>query len=273
MAIQKVVPPADTTGDHIAALFKLGKVRKKAYYRNTETGELYYDIRGGIAFPAQAPGGIIIIGILKDAHGEVGMACLDEAESKNSLDLLEKALRLRRKWGYTEGNDLLEVFWGDGLRFAPTVAYINQRLARVKRGPLIISDPLGWEDTQSRFAMYLSRLDSVLKKDRKGRKRLELRGSKLLRASMQRFTMDSRMGRKEPFYPLLTAAGFVVHGILTLEPWLQMAEHERLRPTVWQDTYEAHALRNEEEVLRMLYGEEDWGEGEDDDGRLIRTKR
>jgi hypothetical protein len=73
MAIQKVVPPADTTGDHIAALFKLGKVRKKAYYKNTETGELYYDIRGGIAFPAQAPGGIIIIGILKDEHGEPGM--------------------------------------------------------------------------------------------------------------------------------------------------------------------------------------------------------
>jgi len=43
-----------------------------------------------------------------------------------------------------------------------------------------------------------------------------------------------------------------------------MAEHERTSPTIWQDTYEAHALRNEEEVLRMLYGEDEWGEPPDD---------
>jgi hypothetical protein len=110
----------------------------------------------------------------------------------------------------------------------------------------------------------------LLKKKEDGSRGLYIGSCERLRNVMRNLGDEDAVRMKEENFPAVSALGYAVHALLTLQPWLVDVRAETLTPTMQEELFMADAVATNEEVLRAIYGpeEDEWGDG---DGVLMST--
>jgi len=156
-------------------------VERPYWFKNIETGQLYYDLYACLGWPTEVtdstnglPGYIAIVGVVRQNDLitnppnplNANFQLLDEAESKDVPTLLRECVRLREEYGFGIHKNLLRVWLGDPDRFFTPLALCNEALIVVggERAAILISPP---DDlyTQKIFDSYVRALRSTLLKD------------------------------------------------------------------------------------------------------------
>lgn len=114
--------------DHINDITGETYTRKPTYYRNIRNGMEYYHIAGGIGWPGQKPGFIVIVAVIKSAKDNPSFHVLEELEEKSVNSLLKACLQLREKYGFGKGSDLFNLWYGGNERFDALVNDFNHGL-------------------------------------------------------------------------------------------------------------------------------------------------
>lgn len=244
-------------------------IRKPHYYRNTETGAEYSHLAGGIGWPGERPGFIVVVAVEKDNDT---LHVLEEAEALSVQELLSDCLRLRLKYGYSEHPDLFPFWYGEPQRFETFVADFNHKfgLEDEKAKGIYLAPPHDY-DKHNAFEIWLNRVRASLTRDASGKKALYLRDCDKLRNHIQNLPHDSAVKGSIEDYPAITSLGGTIHSLMMLKPWLRFLNREETVPTV-KDDYVDFAQGEHEQVMRDLYGEDDYGDMEEyDDGELVST--
>ena len=186
-------------------------VEKPWWWENVETGQLYYDVFGCMAWPTDVAdkglgenGYIGIIGVVrKDAsieHTDPRNADFQLIEELESLDigiLIQNCFRLQEKYELKHG------FYGDPHKFVTTVAISNE----AQKADLLIAPPLDFYDTNN-FEIYVRALRSCIQKDRR---RFYFGSNRILKKNVQGFKRDS---------PSIMAVGGIVHTLINQTLWM-----------------------------------------------------
>ena len=222
---------------HIAEITGKKYHPRPNHFRNKETGEEYYAIAGGLAFPARpAPGFGVIVGAVKgDDIDQPILKTLDDFEGHGLEDLLTTAEQRRHKWGYP---DTLLYYYGDPERFLESIYAFNERLGDGKgtRTDLFLGHPADFGDPH-RTEIFLEQIYSLLRPSTSGTKRLFLGECKLLRAHLQNIPVGITAIEESP---AVAALGYAVHSLMTMRPWLVFTHPERTIPTnrgSWAEVY------------------------------------
>jgi hypothetical protein len=222
---------------HIAEITGKKYHPRPNHFRNKETGEEYYAIAGGLAFPARpAPGFGVIVGAVKgDDIDQPILKTLDDFEGHGLEDLLTTAEQRRHKWGYP---DTLLYYYGDPERFLESIYAFNERLGDGKgtRTDLFLGHPADFGDPH-RTEIFLEQIYSLLRPSTSGTKRLFLGECKLLRAHLQNIPVGITAIEESP---AVAALGYAVHSLMTMRPWLVFTHPERTIPTdggVWAEVF------------------------------------
>lgn len=205
-----------------ANVTKTPTVEKPYWFLDDETGWEYYGIFGGIGWPQkvvetdkQRSGYAVVVGVLK-RKGEpplnASFIILDEVQEHSVDILLEKAVSMRKRWGYGAHKSIMPVFIGDHRQFEMTVADYNTKAVMEGReqDELIVSPPDEFDNPQA-FDVYLRRLHTVLSKDGK---RLHLARNEIIQQRIIEFMRDD---------PAITAVGGLVHALLLRTPWMEQS--------------------------------------------------
>jgi hypothetical protein len=261
--IELVRPKQEHVDPHLARLFGRG-VPKRSYYRHIQTGHEFVDIAGAVAWPEKVQGFVLIVGVRKEDRPAPAFVCLDEYESRSPAELLEKAATLQEKWGNEKAPTLVQQFWwGDYERNHVAVNALNRRLEKEKRQRLNIAVPMSFE-RPNRFEVYLGEIWRMLKRREDGARRLYIGACDRLRNVMRNLGDEDAVRMKEDLFPAVSALGYAVHGLLTLQPWIVEVRAEKLTATMREELFMADAVATNEEVMRAIYGpeEDEWGDGE-----------
>ena len=230
--IKVIKDPKKITGVdlHIAKVKGKEMIPRHTWYENTETGDVYSHIAGGIAWPGAgraqqlsqgAPGFAVVVAVDKDADdGDPAIRTVAEVESADVYELVKECVKLRERWGYWErGGDVLGEWYGDYERFLTFTGEINDRLQE-RDGPengFYMAVPADYEQANA-FEIYLRRIQTCLVPDAEGRKGLILGSCNLLRNYLQNVPADASK-RSADEYPAIAALGFVLHSLKTIRPW------------------------------------------------------
>ncbi len=195
-------------------------VENPYWYENLETGQLYYDLFGCVAWPTEVsergktmPGYVGIVGVLKS--NVEGKSILDapfqilvEGEARDVPSLLEMIIAMRKVYGFSPHSELLQVWYGDPERFVNIVALKNERLVANggDHSAIVIIPPNDFYDLKS-FDTYIQSLRSVLVPNNK---RLFLGGCNILRQHLRSFERGN---------PAVFAIGGLVHTLLGHCAW------------------------------------------------------
>jgi len=164
-----------------AKLTGVEMVERPYWFKNIETGQLYYDLYACLGWPTEVtdstdgmPGYIAIVGVVRANDSitnppnplNANFQLLDEAESKDVPTLLRECVRLRKEYGFGVHKNLLRVWLGDPDRFFTPLALCNEALAVVggERAAILISPPDDFY-AQKIFDSYVRALRSTLLKD------------------------------------------------------------------------------------------------------------
>jgi hypothetical protein len=189
---------------------------KPAYYRNTETGDEYSYLAGGIGWPfGDMPGYCCAIGVGKTSDGSPTFRVLDELENRTAKGLLEGSLELRQRWGYEKFSELFRYFYGNYERFWPVISAFNDKLNRnsENQSGLYFSPPSGF-DMNNHLQIYIQVIRELLTRDKEGEKRLFIGDCSILRnriASIQQVEVDIGDINR---CPAIFALGGVLHSII-----------------------------------------------------------
>jgi len=251
---------------HIAEIAGERYVRKPHYYRNTETGVEYSYLAGGIGWPGEKPGFMVIVAVEKE---DETLHLLAEVEAPNIRELLSECLRLRQVYGYGQGFDLLKWWYGEHERFDTFVSDFNHKfeLEDEKAEGIYLSPPHDFQKSNA-FEIYLNRVKASLTRDDKGVKTLYLGDCDKLRNHIQNLPHDAAVKGSIEDYPAITALGGTVHSLIMLRPWMQFGEREKTIPTI-KDDYADFAQREHEQVMRDLFSEDDYGDMDEYDGGAL----
>ena len=200
-------------------------IERPFYFKNTVTGQFYYDILGCVGFPTEVsdrdegmPGYVGIVGIVKPAvEGapvqDAKFQLLAEGESIDVLLLLDMVISMRVEYGFGLHPDLLQAWFGDPERFIMTLALKNERLtAGGKAGDaILIRPPIDFGNPMT-FDNYVRSLQSTLITERK---RFYLGKSSILKNKLREFKRDC---------PAVTAVGGLIHSLLFETLWLDSTQ-------------------------------------------------
>ncbi|HNZ31933.1 MAG TPA: hypothetical protein PKJ25_07555 [Smithellaceae bacterium] len=190
------------------------------WYENTETGQLYYDLYGCVAWPTAVsekgkamPGYVGILGVVKSKiEGaliqDAAFQLLAEGAARDVPTLLEMILAMRKDYGFGLHPDLLQCWYGDPERFVKNVALKNERLVATggEKAVILIIPPNDFYDPKS-FDNYVHSLRSVLVPNNK---RFFFGGGNLLKQHLRAFERDN---------PAVLAIGGLVHTLLGHCTW------------------------------------------------------
>ena len=267
--IQKVRDKKLPNEDHISEITGVTRVPKPDYYRNTETGEEFFDIVGALAWPAgDKPGFAVVVGVVKGGDPqEPALKTLDEIESPSVEGLLKECVELRTKWGFP---GLLKVWLGDYERFAPIITDFNA--SRRSENFLIVTAAYDFEKP-NRGEIYLQRISELLKPGDSGKKRLHIGGCNKLRGNINDFPHGTAEITQVERWPALAALGYAVHTMLVYKPWLRSLKQQELVGTVPDDELQSRPLREQQEIMKLLnlVWEDDERDDDGGDGGLIST--
>jgi hypothetical protein len=205
---------AIVTGQHL--------IERPFWFRNKETGQLYYDLFGCIGMPTEVsdkddgqPGYVAVIAILKPTDeskpvpvADAAFRLMVEGESRDVPSLLDMIISMRKEYGFGLHPDLLQAWFGDPDRFITMVGLRNERLisAGGDRQAIVIIPPNDFYQPKS-FDAYVRSLHSVLVP---GKRRLFLGGCDVLRKHLRLFRRDN---------PAVMAVGGLVHTLLAQCEW------------------------------------------------------
>ena len=267
--IQKIRDKKLANEDHISEITGVSWVPKPDYYRNTETGEEFFDIFGALSWPAgDRPGFAVVVGVVKGGDPqEPALKALDEIESPSVEGLLKECVDLRTKWGFP---DLLKVWLGDQERFLPIVTDFNAN--RRSEDLLVVTVPYDFEKP-NRGEIYLQRIFELLKPGASGKKRLSLGGCNKLRGNISDFPHGAAQIGQVERWPAVAALGYAVHTMLVYKPWLRFLKPQKLVSTVPDDELLSRPLREQQEIMKLLnlVWEDDESDDDGGDGGLIST--
>ncbi|MCK4782764.1 MAG: hypothetical protein KAV87_03360 [Desulfobacteraceae bacterium] len=153
-------------------------VERPNWFKNTETGQLYYDLFACIGWPSEVtdssdglPGYAAIVGVVRpndsttNPHDPLNanFQLLAEAESKDVPTLLKECIRLRKEYGFGVQKNLLRVWLGDPERFYTPLALCNEGLIKDggERAAILITPPDDFY-AQKIFDSYVRALRSTL---------------------------------------------------------------------------------------------------------------
>lgn len=266
-SIIEIVRGKGQTGldERIALIEDKPFIPNPSYYRNRKTDEEYCHIAGGIGWPGEKPGFAVVVAVEKESET---LHVLAEAEALSINGLLSECLRLRKKYGYGQG-DLFDFWWGEAERVSTLVNDFNQHLDSMERG-IYIAAPYD-SDKQNAFEIWANRVQACLPKDDPDKKILHLGECNQLINHMLSLTPDAALKGSIEDYPAIASLGGVVHSLMIQQPWLKFAKREKTVPTIKDDLADL-VQREHEQVMRDLYGEDDYGDMEEyDDGELVST--
>jgi len=204
-----------------AAITGEGYVPKPFWFRNTVTGQLYYDLFGCLGWPSEVndkddglPGYIAIVGVVKPKTGvrsprDSVFQILTEQESKDVPTLLAGAIRMREEYGYNDQVGLLRTFHGDPEKFLTMTALFNERLTYRKRSELalVITPPHDFYEPGS-FETYVRAIRSSIMAEAV---RLYFGNNDILRTRLRAFKKND---------PSIMAMGGLVHTLLCECMWM-----------------------------------------------------
>lgn len=244
--IKAIVPIPDVINDHLDSL-NMGyrTIRGRTKYINTETGEEFYYIAGGIAWPGiESPGYVLIVGVKVEIENDREipvLVCLEETEERHPERLLGQCLRLREKYGHREG--LFRYWYGDYERLQSLVGRFNQQQQDETNHAegVYLSTPMDFQ-MNNRFEIYRNEIWSLLAPRESGAKSLILGGCDRLRNAIKNFPLGAKQRYSDDDCPPVACLGYVVHSLLASMPWRGSGHAtEPTIPTV--DDFENYARR------------------------------
>jgi hypothetical protein len=248
--IKKIRTKKPPNVDHIAKIKGTRWVAKPPFYRNIEIGEDYFDIAGAVAWPGDNLAGFaVIVAAAKTDEKEPTLKVLAEIEEKSIEDLISACVEIRGRYGYPE---LLDVWYGDYLRFSSLIGDINMQVEKQhgKGKGFHIAQPDSFEALNN-FEIYLHRIRACLKAQDSGNKQLILGSCNRLRNHLQNLPPDAITNGSVEEYPAVASLGFAVHTIMAQQPWLKHAQFETLIHTQ-KDAYENFAILEQIDAQRYL---------------------
>jgi hypothetical protein len=266
--IRKIRGKKPLNQDHIAEITGVTVVSKPDHYQDDDTGEEFFHIAGGLAWPAaDEPGFAVVVGaIMGGDPQEPALKVLDEVESSSIIGLLQECAERRARWGFPH---LLHDWLGDNDRFHTIVTDFN---ADRKEGNVLIISPAYDLDKPNRGEIYLGRLQYLLKPGRSGQKRLFFGARSKISGLLQNWPNNAAQVEIEQ-RPAVAALGYVVHSMLVYKPWLQFLKPQKLISTMSDDDFLTMPLHEQQEIMKLLNleWEEDHGDDDGGDGGLIST--
>lgn len=203
-------------------------IERPYWYKNTETGQLYYDLYACIGWPSEVtdssdglPGYIAIVGIVRPSNSintvnplNANFQLLDEFESKDVPTLLRACVKLRKDYGFGIHRDLLSFFFGDPERFLNPLALFNEILIEEggDRNAILVT-PFDEMYAQKIFDSYVRSLRSTLLEQSR---RFYFGYNELLQNRLREFKKDD---------PCVFAAGGLVFSLLNRVRWMD-SQHE-----------------------------------------------
>jgi hypothetical protein len=206
-----------------AAISGVEMVERPYWFKNTETGQLYYSLYAAIGWPSEVtdstdgqPGYAAVVGVVrpnKDLDStnplNANFQLLAEAESKDVPTLLRECCRLRKEYGFGVQRNLLRVWIGDPERFFTPLAICNEKLIEDggERAAILITPP---DDlyTQKIFDNYVRALRSTLLEDSR---RFYFGHNDILQNRLREFKKDD---------PCVFAVGGLVYTLLCRCRWM-----------------------------------------------------
>ena len=153
---------------HIAQLTKEIPLPPPFYYRNTETGDEYLHIAGGLAWPGKnTPDFACIIAVEKTDDPEPSFLVIEEVQENSIKALLYECLKIREKYRSRGYPELLTSWWGNYDRFYTFITELNNKLLKGKGTGLLLTLPHDFE-RPNHFEIYVRRIQSCYDPDRKG---------------------------------------------------------------------------------------------------------
>ena len=257
---------------HICQITGETYILKPTYYRNIETGMEYCHIAGGIGWPGQAPGFIVILAVIKPEGKNPSFHVLEEEEIGSINGLLTACLQLREKYGFGKGSALFDFWYGENERFDAIVNDFNQDLT-VKDDTaqgIYLVPPYGHQKSNA-FEIWVNSIRGCLKRDASNKPELYLGDCTKLRNYLQSSPFDVAVKGAIEDYPALAALGGVMHSLMMLRPWLEFARPERTVPTV-HDPIQNLQEQNERALWEVENESYDYGDMDEyDDGELVST--
>ena len=256
---------------HISAITGETLTRKPIYYRHTKTGKEYCHIAGGIGWPGEKPGFIVVVGVEKTAV-DPRFHILEERESENINGLLTSCLQLMEKYGFGQDSDLFKVWYGQNERFDTFVNDFNHdhELKDHMYQGIYIAPPHDYQKANA-FEIWLNVIRSCMKRDTSGNPKLLLGNCPILRNRIQSAPVDVAVKGSVEEYPALSCLGGTLHSVMIFRPWLKFSRTERTIPAIHDP------LMNLQEGQERAFWEEEsgmYGYGdmdEYDDGELVST--
>ena len=201
-------------------------VERPYWFKNIETGQLYYDLYSTIGWPSEVtdssdgmPGYAAVVGVVRptedlDTNDPTGanFQLLAEVESKDVPLLLGKCLELRKQYGFGVQKNLLTVWLGDPDRFCTTLALLNEVLVKDgEANAILVSPPDDWW-TPKIFDNYVRALRSTLLKETR---RFYFGHNDMLQNRLREFHRDD---------PCVMAVGGLVHSMLCRTTWMDSVQ-------------------------------------------------
>ena len=200
-------------------------IERPFYFKNTVTGQLYYDIMGCVGWPTEVsdrdegmPGYVGIIGVIKPkTEGkpiqDAAFQLLTERENKDVPSLLDMIIEIREEYGFGLHPDLLQAWFGDYERFTTVLALKNERLTAggKERNAILIRPPIDFYEPKA-FDNYVRSLQSVIVP---GKVRFYFGGCDILRNKLREFKRDC---------PAVVAVGGLVHSLLSQCEWMDSTQ-------------------------------------------------
>jgi len=200
-------------------------IERPFYFKNTVTGQLYYDIMGCVGWPTEVsdrdegmPGYVGIIGVIKPkTEGkpvqDAAFQLLTERENKDVPSLLDTIIEIREEYGFGLHPDLLQAWFGDPERFITTLALKNERLTTggKERDAIMIKPPIDFGNPMT-FDNYVRSLQSVIIP---GKVRFYFGGCEILRNKLREFKRDC---------PAVMAVGGLIHSLLFETLWMDSTQ-------------------------------------------------
>lgn len=201
-------------------------------------GNCYTHIAGAIAMPTfEHAGYLIVMGVVGDCEK---IDCLEEFESENEIELIQKAMNLQADYG----DNVISMWWGNPTALMPIVADIND-----DKKPVLISFPAD-HDKDDAFQLYVSRIQTSMLRGKN--KILWFNDCNIFQNHMRALVKDKSERAKNN--PVITAAGSLIHTLLVLRPWEQAIEKIELIPTR-EGEMAAYGREQEEKLLMQeLFG-------------------
>jgi len=198
-------------------------VERSYWYRNVETGQLYYDIYACLGWPSEVtdssdglPGYASVVGVVRpksesDTNDprDAKFQLLAETESKDVPTLLQGCLKLREEYGFGIHPDLLTFFFGDPERFCIPMALFNEDL--IEKGGennALLLTPYDEMYTRKVFDSYVRALRSTLVD---GSIRFFFGYNSILKNKFREFLRDD---------PAVFAAGGLVFSLVNRVRWM-----------------------------------------------------